>query len=502
MNRFAISWIIGLLCAAQVWAQPTMDGRLAGDEAFYGSAISIQNTRTRYGNATLGDPINGGGGSEIDQIFAKVAEGRLHVFVAGNLQSNFNKMEVFVDSVAGGVNRIVGPDLPVGVDGFCCGGLNSTSGALQRMNGLTFDNTDPGNDFPASANFEADYYLTFTNGNETVNPGLADPLTFWALTAHYADLTQGTNGAVVRAGMQLAYDGQPNVLRSPGDYNHDGSVGAADYTVWRDTLGATTTRGSGADANGSLIVDEADYTIWKTNHNKNTTLSGSSFTPSNLANGVSEALLGPALPGLSPGQLIDRNYALGAGGCTDNTGAGCVARELEFALDEDPSEIGTNQSSHRNFDNTIDLRVGFNNSNKEGVFNGANGITGPWELAPAPGVDNPETVTTGLEFSIPLAHIGNPTGDIKLTVFIGGGGHTDISNQFSGYGILDTKPGTAFYSVFPADPLGTLNSYEGDQFITISQSPGSGSLSAVPEPASVSLLFVALGAWCYAARRR
>ena len=25
-----------------------------------------------------------------------------------------------------------------------------------------------------------------------------------------------------------------------GDYNHDGVVSAADYTVWRDTLGSTT----------------------------------------------------------------------------------------------------------------------------------------------------------------------------------------------------------------------------------------------------------------------
>lgn len=481
MNRLAFSWILGLVCAAEALAQPTIDGRLSGDEAAYGAPISIQNTRTRYGNSTLGDPINGGGGSEIDQIFAKVSDGRLHVLVAGNLQSNFNKMEVFVDSVAGGVNRIIGPELPVGVDGFCCGGLNATSGALQRMNGLTFD-----------AGFDADYYLTFTNGNETVNPGLADPLTFWALSAHYADLTQGTSGAIVRAGMQLAYNGLPNVLRSPGDYNKDGSVGAADYTIWRDTFGGETTRGSGADADGSLVVDDADYNIWKTNFGKNTTLAGSSFSPTNLASGVSEALLGPALPGLAPGQLIDRNYALGLGGCTDNSGAGCIARELEFALNEDPSEAGANQSSHRNFDNTIDLRVGFNNSNKEGVLNGANGITGPWELAPAPGVDNPEAVTTGLEFSIPLAHLGNPTGDIKLTIFIGGGGHNDISNQFSGLGILDTKPGTAFYSVFPADPLGTLNDYEGDQYVTVVQAAGSSSLGAVPEPTSIVLWSVAV----------
>ncbi len=46
-----------------------------------------------------------------------------------------------------------------------------------------------------------------------------------------------------------------------GDYNHDGSVDAADYTVWRDTLGSTTNLD--ADGDHDLRVDEDDYAIWK-----------------------------------------------------------------------------------------------------------------------------------------------------------------------------------------------------------------------------------------------
>jgi hypothetical protein len=48
-----------------------------------------------------------------------------------------------------------------------------------------------------------------------------------------------------------------------GDFNGDGSVDAADYTVWRDSLGQTGP-GLAADANGDLRVDRADYTLWKT----------------------------------------------------------------------------------------------------------------------------------------------------------------------------------------------------------------------------------------------
>jgi hypothetical protein len=47
----------------------------------------------------------------------------------------------------------------------------------------------------------------------------------------------------------------------PGDYNNDYVVNAADYTVWRDTLGSTTDLR--ADDNGDLVVDQLDYEGWK-----------------------------------------------------------------------------------------------------------------------------------------------------------------------------------------------------------------------------------------------
>lgn len=57
-----------------------------------------------------------------------------------------------------------------------------------------------------------------------------------------------------------------NLALITGDYNRDGTVNIADYTVWRDTLGATVTpAGSGADGDGSGVVDAGDYTEWKIN---------------------------------------------------------------------------------------------------------------------------------------------------------------------------------------------------------------------------------------------
>jgi hypothetical protein len=53
---------------------------------------------------------------------------------------------------------------------------------------------------------------------------------------------------------------QPNAALA-GDYNSDGRIDAADYTVWRDNLGAATIPNRGAGITG--VVGTADYDYWK-----------------------------------------------------------------------------------------------------------------------------------------------------------------------------------------------------------------------------------------------
>lgn len=54
----------------------------------------------------------------------------------------------------------------------------------------------------------------------------------------------------------------------PGDYNADGKVDAADYTVWRDNLGTGFPLAGNGDETGSSagVVDGDDYVLWKNNY--------------------------------------------------------------------------------------------------------------------------------------------------------------------------------------------------------------------------------------------
>lgn len=63
-----------------------------------------------------------------------------------------------------------------------------------------------------------------------------------------------------------------------GDYNNDGKVNAADYTVWRDHLGQAFTLPNRDPANGAGVVSQADYTSWVSHFGQGGPGSGASST--------------------------------------------------------------------------------------------------------------------------------------------------------------------------------------------------------------------------------
>ncbi len=49
----------------------------------------------------------------------------------------------------------------------------------------------------------------------------------------------------------------------PGDFNGDGAVDFADYTMWRNSFGTTVIAGTKADGNGNGVIDSGDYVLWR-----------------------------------------------------------------------------------------------------------------------------------------------------------------------------------------------------------------------------------------------
>jgi hypothetical protein len=112
--------------AAPALAVPVIDGSIAGDG--YGDALSVQTVQTQFGD----------NGSELNAAYGALDAGRLYLALTGNLEDNFNKLEIFIDSAPGGENIFSGTP---GNDG------------TGVMTGLTFD-----------TGFEADYHIIVRRG--------------------------------------------------------------------------------------------------------------------------------------------------------------------------------------------------------------------------------------------------------------------------------------------------------------------------------------------------
>lgn len=141
-------------------------------------------------------------------------------------------------------------------------------------------------------------------------------LTDWFLFAATAISADGKT--IVGAGINPNGDGVAwlanlNPITSlPGDFSHDGSVDAADYTVWRDTNGQQgVTSFSGADGNGDGQITANDYEVWKTNFGRGT----ASLTPETVPESSTAMLVLLSTVGLLAVISRSRRHKLVHQGC-------------------------------------------------------------------------------------------------------------------------------------------------------------------------------------------
>jgi len=78
-----------------------------------------------------------------------------------------------------------------------------------------------------------------------------------------ANFVAGVNSPTNFAGQSGSINIPPPIVPT-GDYNGDLVVNAADYTVWRNTLGQSVANfGEGADGDADGMIDDGDYDFWK-----------------------------------------------------------------------------------------------------------------------------------------------------------------------------------------------------------------------------------------------
>ncbi len=187
---------------ATVGTAPTIDGT---KDSAYGAPQAgwLQGNFTGFGDNGEATPA-GGGGSEIDAVYAVVNGGMLYVMITGNVEKNGNGLDLFFDSNAVGGGQTT---LSNGVGGGAGSRLNA-------MNGLIFD-----------AGFDANYYMTF-DGDGTVN------------NVHFAELSSGTgylvgNGGYATVGGALTGGdvGAPAMSATIDNSNITGVTGSPPFDV-------------------------------------------------------------------------------------------------------------------------------------------------------------------------------------------------------------------------------------------------------------------------------
>ncbi|WP_428390016.1 PEP-CTERM sorting domain-containing protein [Mucisphaera sp.] len=130
--------LIALGLAAPAFAAPVIDGTV---DAMYGAPLAVQTVETQFGDNF----------SELNAAYATVANDRLYVTLTGNIETNFNKISIFIDSKAGGENTL---------DGSLAYDFGDVA---SNFGGLTFD-----------AGFEADYHMFARTGGGNFEVDIVD----------------------------------------------------------------------------------------------------------------------------------------------------------------------------------------------------------------------------------------------------------------------------------------------------------------------------------------
>jgi len=199
VRHLGFGLLLSLGLAGSATAAIVVDGTL---DASYGAPASIQAIGTDFGDNSDGTQ-GSANGSELDGGYAIVIKDNLHIFLSGAIQSNFNKIELFLDYKDGGQNKLRGDNPNVDFNGL--NRLGDDGGG----NGLTFD-----------SGFEADYYLTCSTDGSLIHVNTAEILTGGGGSGDYRGNTTPASAGLLVGG------NNPDGIRLTFDNSNTGGVGS------------------------------------------------------------------------------------------------------------------------------------------------------------------------------------------------------------------------------------------------------------------------------------
>ncbi len=488
------------LSPARISSVITIDGNL---DTAYGAPKFLQGNYTNFGNNTTTGGVTANG-SEIDAVYAVIYDNGtagdttddvLHVFVAGNLETNFNKLELFFDTGSGGQNNLRNDN--AGIDD---GGLNRM-GNNSGTNGLTFD-----------AGFAPGYWIGITTGG---NPT--------AVYANFAQLLPGAGGGpgyyagtttpLSNGVLTGGDDGAPALQVSIDNGNTIGVGGSVTGIVLPNP---DVANGSELDGLYAVVNNNRLYVLitgnLETNYNKldlffdvNATDGQNVLRADNVDidyNGLNRMGLGgggdPLRPGLTFDAGFTADYFIGITNGSfpvENYVNAAVLRangplfSSGFILDysatdgglksaNNPVDFPATYADSQDFISSDPLRTDGGPRKAQmgqlipGLIRASinnNNVMGVTGLGGTPSVAGAASVTTGIELEIDLAELGWDGGPIRIAGFLNGTGHNFISNQVLGG--LPTPAAQPYAPELGESAAVNFSTVAGNQFVTVPTGP-------------------------------
>lgn len=230
-----------------------------------------------------GSVVNVSGGSTGNQW--KAQSGSTFNFSGGQIGTDFNALAGSVVNINGGTfEEFVVEGGEVNITGGDLGpDFEADEGSLVNIGGGTFGD---------AVNFDSGSEVNLFGSNFLID-GVPVGLEIDFMQDFTTDAQDAVLSGLFADGTPFSFDFSDDDFLSSnasltltqisgitGDYNSDGTVDAADYTVWRDAFGKPGYFFP-ADGNGDGQIDEADYLVWRDNYGQqaNTSTFAASSVP-------------------------------------------------------------------------------------------------------------------------------------------------------------------------------------------------------------------------------